>query len=187
MDLGYEKEAFKTLKIKSSIAKKFKHFCGQMSASQSMTLHMMLEFFEDNGLSPKESLGPKIQTLEHLIKKRANGLVAIIKNIEQTQNKPLLAMMQSLFEEVAMPKQELWLERKPQTENDTIAEDPKLQSIKLRMEILELKRELTTRKTDMKMILENVEHVKNNFGKSYLRLNLSQEQLESLKKTIEQS
>ncbi len=183
MDLGYEREAFATLKIKSSIAKKFKKFCGQMSASQSMTLHMMLEFFENNGISPKESLGPKIQTLEHLIKKRVNGLVAIIKNIEQTQNKPLLAMMQSLFAEVALPKQELWLERKP--ENVPIAEDHKLQSIKLQMEILELKRELTTRKADMQMILENVEHVKNNFGKSYLRLNLGLDQLESLKKKVD--
>lgn len=99
MDKGYEKERFEMLGIKASVATRFRRFCKKMSKSQSMTLLLMLDFFEDNGISPNESMGPKMQTLEALIKKRINGVIAIMKDIEKNQTKPTVAMIQSLFEE----------------------------------------------------------------------------------------
>ncbi|MDF0716088.1 BfmA/BtgA family mobilization protein [Muricauda sp. 334s03] len=98
MDKGYEKERFESLSIKTSIAQKFKKFSKQMGASQSMTLLLMLDFFEANGISPIESLGPHIHTLESLIKKRINAVMAVIKDIEKNQTKPTAAMMHALFE-----------------------------------------------------------------------------------------
>ncbi len=181
------KDQYESVSLQSTVVVKFRQYSRSMSKTQSETLLMMLEFFEDNGVSPNESLGPKIQTLEYLIKKRVNGLVSIIKNIEKTQTKPILAMMQLLFEEVPLPKQELWLERKPEASKDAIAEDPKLQAIKLRMENLELKKEVSSHKDRIKIMLENTVIVRNNFGKAYYRLNLSEEQLESIKKSILQS
>lgn len=104
MDRGYEKEQFKSLSIKASVVKKFNRFCKEMSLSKSMTLLIMLDFFEDNGISPVESLGPNMETLEKrislLIKKRMNGMIAIMKDIEKNQTKPTVAMMQALFEQV---------------------------------------------------------------------------------------
>lgn len=111
MDKGYEKEGFETLKIKASIAFKFRRFCKSMSKSQSMTLLLMLEFFEENGVSPNESIGPKIHTLEALIKKRINGVIAIMKDIEKNQTKPTVAMIQSLFEETEIKSEPLILEK----------------------------------------------------------------------------
>ncbi len=181
------KDQYESVSLQSTVVVKFRQYSRSMSKTQSETLLMMLEFFEDNGISPNESLGPKIQTLEYLIKKRINGLVSIIKNIEKTQTKPILAMMQLLFEEVPLPKQELWLERKPEASKDAIAEDPKLQAIKLRMENLELKKEVSANKDRIKILLENTVIVRNNFGRTYYRLNLSEEQLESIKKSIQQS
>ncbi len=112
MDKGYEKERFESLSIKASIAKKFRKYSKGISQSQSMTLLLMLEFFENNGLSPKESIGPHMQTLENLIKKRINGVIAIMKDIEKNQTKPTVAMMQSLFEEAEPQKKTLILEKK---------------------------------------------------------------------------
>ena len=112
MDEEYKKEQFETLKIKSSVAKKFRRFSRAMSKSQSISLLLMLEFFEDNGISPTESMGPKMQTLENLIKKRINGVIAILKDIEKGQTKPTVAMMQSLFQEAEPKKQPLILEKK---------------------------------------------------------------------------
>ena len=111
MDKGYEKERFESLSIKSSVAKKFRRFCKSMSKSQSMTLLLMMDFFEDNGISPNESLGPQMQTLESLIKKRINGVIAIMKDIEKNQTKPTVAMMQSLFQEAEPKKKPLLLEK----------------------------------------------------------------------------
>ena len=71
----------------------------------------MLEFFEASGLSPEERLGPNIKTLESLLKKRINAVIAIVRDIEKNQTKPTLAMMQSLFEGVELNKKELLLEK----------------------------------------------------------------------------
>tara|TARA_R110000868_G_scaffold145181_5_gene365316 strand:- start:3008 stop:3418 length:411 start_codon:yes stop_codon:yes gene_type:complete len=116
MDKGYEKERFETLKIKSSVARKFKQFSKRMSKSQSMTLLLILDFFEVNGISPSESIGPQMVTLEYklgmLIKKCMNGMIAILKDIEKYQTKPTVAMLYSLFEQVEQPKKRLILEKK---------------------------------------------------------------------------
>jgi hypothetical protein len=116
MDKGYEKERFETLKIKSSVALKFKKFSKRMSKSQSMTLLLMLDFFEENGISPSEAIGPRMETLESrlamLIKKRMNGMIAILKDIEKSQTKPTAAMLYSLFEQSEPTKKNLILEKK---------------------------------------------------------------------------
>ena len=67
MDKEFNRQQFETLKIKASVAKKFRKYCRKISKSQSMTLLLMLEFFESHGLSPEEDLGPHINTLESLL------------------------------------------------------------------------------------------------------------------------
>ena len=106
MDKRYEKERFESISIKTSVAKKFRRYCRSISKSQSLSLLVMIEFFETNGISPKESLGPHIQTLASLIKKRNNAVIAIMKDIEKTQTKPTNAMMNLLFKEAAEDEEE---------------------------------------------------------------------------------
>lgn len=111
MDKGYEKEPFEKLGIKRSVALRFRDFCKKMSKSQSMTLLLMHDFFEKNGISPAESMGPRMETLETrislLIKKRMNGMIAIMKDIEKSQTKPTVAMLQALFQAADPPKKEV--------------------------------------------------------------------------------
>ena len=110
MDKGYEKERFVTISIKASVAKKFKKYSKAISRSQSMTLLLMLDFFQNNGISPTDDLGPRMQTIESLIKKRVNGVIAILKDIEKTQTKPTAGMLMALLE--PPKKQPLILEKK---------------------------------------------------------------------------
>jgi hypothetical protein len=116
MDKGFENEEFETLKIKKSVANDFRKFSKMLSKSQSMTLLLMIKFFNENGISPVESIGPNMETLEKrlslLIKKRMNGMIAIMKDIEKNQTKPTVAMMQSLFEQAEPPQEKLILEKK---------------------------------------------------------------------------
>ncbi|QLE01977.1 hypothetical protein HX109_10590 [Galbibacter sp. BG1] len=114
MDKGYEKERFVTVKIKEPVVRKFRKYCRQLGYSQSMTLLIMLEFFEGSGLSPKEKMDPKIQTLESLLKKRINHVIAIIREQENTQTKPTMAMLQALFEEAALKQAPRFVERNPE-------------------------------------------------------------------------
>ena len=119
MDKGYEKEPFTTISFKCSTAKKFRTFSKKMGASNTVTLQLMIEFFEGNGISPKESIGPQMKTLESLIKKRINGVIAIMKDIEKNQTKPTVAMMQSLFKEATPKKKTLLLEKGYKKEKHT--------------------------------------------------------------------
>ena len=120
MDEELKKERFEKLGIKTSVALRFRKFCKKMSRSQSMTLMLMLDFFEENGISPSESMGPRMETLEMrmslLIKKRMNGMIAILKDIEKSQTKPTAAMLYSLFEQSAPTKKPLLIEKKYSTE-----------------------------------------------------------------------
>jgi hypothetical protein len=118
MDERFKKEKFKTLSIKISAEKKFRLYCKNISRSHSMTLLLMVEFFEKNGISPEESLGPKVQTLETFIKKRINAVIAIIKNIEKNQTKPTLAILESLME-AADPKNKNYKKKRDYEEDDT--------------------------------------------------------------------
>ena len=111
MDNGYEKEQFTTISFKYSVAKKFRVFSKKMKASNTMTLLMMLDFFEMNNLSPKESIGPTVHTLENLIKKRVSAVIAILRDMEKSQTKPTVAMMQSLFQEVEPKNKPLLVEK----------------------------------------------------------------------------
>ena len=117
MDKGYEKERFESLSIKAPVAKKFKRYCKGISKSQSMALLLMLDFFENNGISPEESIGPHIQTLEILIKKRISAVIAIMKDIEKNQTKPTTAMLQALLEQEEPKKKPLLVEKKRTTGN----------------------------------------------------------------------
>jgi len=127
MDNQFEKERFEKLGIKTSVAIRFRKFCKQLSKSQSMTLMLMLDFFEENGISPVESMGPRMETLESrvsmLIKKRMNGMIAIMKDIEKSQTKPTVAMLYSLFEQIEPPKKQLILEKKSFEQKKHFADD----------------------------------------------------------------
>ncbi|MEH6746209.1 MAG: BfmA/BtgA family mobilization protein [Maribacter arcticus] len=124
MDKEYKKERFEKLGIKTSVAIRFREFCKKMSKSQSMTLMLMLDFFEENGISPSEAIGPRMETLETrmatLIKKRMNGMIAILRDIEKSQTKPTAAMLYSLFEQSAPVKKPLLIEKKYSTEKTQV-------------------------------------------------------------------
>jgi hypothetical protein len=124
MDKELQKERFEKLGIKTSVAIRFREFCKKMSKSQSMTLMLMLDFFEENGISPAESMGPRMETLEMrmslLIKKRMNGMIAILKDIEKSQTKPTAAMLYSLFEQSVPEKKPLLVEKKYSTEKKQV-------------------------------------------------------------------
>jgi phosphomevalonate kinase len=83
-----------SLQLKASTAKRFREFSKKNNSNQSETLDLILDFFEQNNLSPFETLVPSKVSLEQLIKKRIDAVIAILKNIEKTQTKPSLVMLE---------------------------------------------------------------------------------------------
>lgn len=194
MDKGYEKEQFEGLKIKSSVAKKFRAYCKVISKSQSMGLLAMLDFFEIHELSPTDSIDGNLRAIEIRIKKRINNAIAIIKSIEQSQTLPTAAMLQSLFEQ----------QLEHEDDDDYLGEhleyiEKKFEHIEAREEKLmeettipkiryeRLEENMEKLKADFSYVLNKVKLVNSPFGKGYLKLEVTPEELEKYKRTIKNS
>ena len=105
-------DSFITIRFKRKTAKRFQEFSKTHFKSHTEAMTTMLDFFFYNEISPKERLGPTGRTIEASLKKRINAMIAIMRDMEKTQTKPTVAMIQALFEEPEPKKKPLILEKK---------------------------------------------------------------------------
>lgn len=179
-------DTYSHINFKLKTVKRFRVYSKQIAKTHSEAMESMLDYFEENKVSPYESLGPKITTLEHLIKKRFDGLIAIIKNIEKHQSKPLLAIMQSLIQET--PEKEsnlldnkLWERLEARSKKEAIVDPSAPEVIYHKNEKLRVEKELQQVKQELHIILKKVVVVRTNFGRPFYRLNLTEVELENIK------
>jgi hypothetical protein len=174
---------FRAVRIKKRTLSRFKVFSKKVGKSYSHTLDMVMDFFEWHGFLPSERFEKSIG--QEIIKnrKRTDSVIAIIRDIEKNQTLPTIGMMQALF------NQELDNEE----EGDDFLEDmieknppkpyPKFEGEvmvpKIKYEHLEEK--AAALQTDLMDILDKVKVVKGSFGKSYLKLEITEGRLEQYK------
>ena len=104
---------FTTISIKTPVVKRFREFSKQIAPDHTEALELMLDFFKNNEISPKENFGLTGRRLENSLLKRMNAIIAIIRDIEKNKITPTLALIQVLFEEAEPPKKKpLLLEKK---------------------------------------------------------------------------
>lgn len=169
------KEVFVTIKIKEKTAGQFRIYSRSLGKQQSETLQLMLDFFQDNHLSPLEQLGPNLFTLENKMKARINAVVAILKNIEKTQTKPTLAMLQLLFQESPTKKEVLVEKNSPTQKTANNVQQQNYEKIRSLQDRLKLYREIIT------ALLDHVAVSRSSFGKVQLRLLMSETELQEIK------
>lgn len=186
MDKGYEKEKFAGLRIKISVALKFRSFSKRQGKSHSMTLLAMVEFFEHNGISPDEGMHETIASLKYLIKRRFNAMVAIMRSIEKEQTLPTVSMIQALFEqELSSDGEQGWdtdfdfieqqlTEARPPAEPETF--DGEVTVPKIRYD--RLLEQMDEFKEDFAYLLDHVSVYHNRFGKDHLKVDLNPEAIE---------
>ena len=105
-------DSFITIRFKRKTAKRFQEFSKKHFKTHTETMEAILDFFFYNEISPKEKLGPTGRTIEAKLLKRINAVIAIMRDVEKTQTKPTVAMIQSLFETEQPNKKPLILEKK---------------------------------------------------------------------------
>tara|TARA_R110000782_G_scaffold159448_3_gene251606 strand:+ start:1613 stop:1993 length:381 start_codon:yes stop_codon:yes gene_type:complete len=105
-------DTFIGIRFKKETAKRFQEFSRTHFKSHTEAMATMLDFFFYNEISPKEKLGPTGRTIETSIKKRINAVIAIMRDMEKTQTKPTVAMIESLFQTETPTKKPLILEKK---------------------------------------------------------------------------
>lgn len=180
-------DGFKTVRIKNKTLSRFKSFSKKVSKSYSKTLDMVMDFFEWHGFLPDDRFGKSL--VQEILKnrKRTEATIAIIKDIEKNQTKPTNAMLLSLFEEKMEDEDEIeiWTERfKSQSMSQRLEQEENIDTTvpKIRYERLEGK--MGSLKKDFGYVLDNVKLVKSSFGKNYLRLELTEGEVERFKREI---
>ena len=171
-----KKYSFSAISIKPNVATRFRKFSKRISRSHTDALETMMNFFDLNELSPNESLGANMQTLENSLKKRINALVAIIRDIEKNQTKPTNAMLELLFQE--NPQEELF----EFEQQELITENEELNHYRNRYE--EVQQQFHSVKYDLEKIIDKTTYVKSSFGGGYLKLDLSKDEFENIKQKL---
>ncbi|WP_339729936.1 BfmA/BtgA family mobilization protein [Maribacter stanieri] len=97
MDNEFKNEPFLTLKMKRSVVKRFRRFCRVTGTSQSLGMSDMLDFFERHKVLPKDEIPNHLVQMEKRLLKRINAVIAIMKDMEKTQTKPTVGMLEALF------------------------------------------------------------------------------------------
>ena len=105
-------DSFIGIRFKKETAKRFQQFSRTHFKSHSEAMATMLDFFIYNEISPKEKLGPTGRTMEAKLLNRINAVIAIMRDMEKTQTKPTVAMIETLFQTEAPTKKPLILEKK---------------------------------------------------------------------------
>ena len=105
-------DTFIGIRFKKETAKRFQEFSRTHFKTHTEAMEAILDFFFYNEISPKENLGPTGRTIEAKLLKRINAVIAIMRDVEKTQTKPTVAMLQSLFEMEESKKKPLILEKK---------------------------------------------------------------------------
>ena len=94
----FKKTEFTAVSLKNPVVIKFRKFSKKLAPTHSETLEVMINFFERNAISPYEDVGGNMVRLEKNLQKRINALIAIIKDIEKTQTKPTISILNTLLQ-----------------------------------------------------------------------------------------
>lgn len=164
---------FNTIRLKKKIIDKFKKYSKKISPSYSETLDFMIAFFEDNNLSPYDTLRMSNRSLLNVFNKRMDAVVSIFRNVEETQLKPTKEMLESLFKGIE-ETEPLIKEKKVITEPSLIPENKALDYY--RQAYYKNNRKLTQLKYHLNGIIRKTKLIKNTFGANYYSLKLTLEE-----------
>ncbi|WP_242203517.1 BfmA/BtgA family mobilization protein [Aestuariivivens insulae] len=193
MEDKYQKYQFSAINIKKEVAERFREFSKGVTGSHTETMEAMLDFFEIHQLSPMDSIDGSLSAIEIRIKRRINNVIAIIKSIEQSQTLPTAAMLQSLFEQQLeqgdddhyLEEHLEFIEKKFENVERGEVEMEETSVPKIRYERQEENMEKL--KADFSYVLGKVKKVNSPFGKGYLKLELTVDEVDKYKRTIKNS
>jgi len=171
---------FTCIQVKKKTAYRFREYSKKIAKTHTRAIEVMLDFFEGNKISPYEDLSPTVSGLESLIKKRINGLVAILRNIEIHQTLPTQTMMQLLFEGNPPKEKKILVEKKSDEISEPLDDRSPNERLMYDVEIENLSKKNDCLKKDLRKFIEHSTYVKTTFGKGYYKLNISKEEFEEI-------
>ncbi|WP_422082181.1 BfmA/BtgA family mobilization protein [Ulvibacterium sp.] len=178
-------DGFKVIRLRIGTIERFKLFSKKIAKTYSEALEAMLDFFEWHNYSPHQRFAKDINSAVELNRKRIEAHIAISKSIEKGQNIPLInieTMLRSLFEE----NNKTYDPKKLDTETSKV-DFPKTGREKTtvpRIKYDRANRKLEEMKQRLQYVLHQIEPVSNRFGKDFLKVGITREELARFKQTL---
>lgn len=176
---------FSAINIKKAVANRFRNFSKKTAKSHTETLIAVMDFFEWHGFVPSDRMDQsflqeilKNQKLTQTAIKRTEASIAIIRDIEITQTKPTNAILEALLQQKV--KQEI-----PKMEQRPSKQEPPIEITVPKIRYERLMDKMGMLKKESHYVVENITMVKPSFGKPYLRLDITEGELENYKRTLQ--
>jgi len=176
------KYKYSAISIKEEVAVRFRRFSKKFSKSHSEVLTGIMNFFEYQQINPFDGSLRKLTEITIRNGKKIDKVIAILKNIEKTQIKPIHIMIKLLFQKYAEGEQE---------------KEPRLIEKKFFPELYEkedkpvakiihdgLKGDFKEYRKTSKELLKHIEYIEPRFGKPYLKVNLSLGEYKHLRNSL---
>ena len=176
---------YANINVRVEVAKRFRVFSKKVARSHAEAMTAMIDFFEWHNYSPHQRFAKDLSEGQKVNRKRIEASIAISKSIEKAQHIPLTnieTMLRSLFEEEQKIYEPKLLE----------AEKPNSDTAKIKKEktsVSKIKYDRTNRKLSeikdrLQYVLDKVEPVSNRFGKDFLKIEITSEELARFKQTL---
>ena len=174
---GKYRYSYSTINLKTNVAKRFRTFSKKVAPSHSETLQKMMDFFQWHGIDPSERSTKGILDEIQKNRKRMEAAIAIIKDIEITQTKPTNAILHALLDQKIKDKP-VRVERKP------LKKEPEIEITVPKIRYERLMDKMGMLKRESQYVVDNVTLVKPSFGKPYLKMEITEGELENYKRTL---
>ena len=160
------------MNLQATVVERFRKFYKSFARTQSDALSDMMDYFEWHGFHPNQRKGKSMMNEILTNRKRTEANIAILRNIEKTQTKPVSIQMDLLFEGQTKKRESPKLVEKMFV-NKTPKQKRFEQKYVSRVEYDGLKFDMDDLYSEFIYIIDRVQEVKPTFGQPYLKLDMS--------------
>ncbi len=178
-----KKSDFSAISINRIVAERFREYSKKTSKSHTLTLELMMDFFEGAKISPKNTYLMNYMGMHHYFNKRMDYIEELLKNWDK--NSPIHnvhRMLSKLFEYEEKKEPEM-VEIKFQ--KLTRDEWNKLEEKVSKKEHDKLKEKYKTQCRTFLSMLEKIKHIEPRFGKPYYKIETDATKVAVLKQKLQ--
>ncbi len=175
---------FSAISINRIVAGRYREFSKKISKSHTMTLELMMDFFEGAKISPKNKYLMNYMGSEHRLNKRLDYLEELLRNWEKNSSIPKIhEMLKKVFD---------FAEAEEKSKRKDLEFQEKMYDHSLKRDKVSqydnymLKESWKKERNRILKVLDKIKFEKPRFGKSYYKIEIEESDLENLKQDLNQ-
>ena len=185
MELEKKKKSdFSAISINRIVAGRYREFSKKISKSHTLTLELMMDFFEGAKISPKNKYLMNYMGYVHYMNKRFDYIEELLRNWEKNSSIPKIHdMLKKIFDygENEEKRKEKRLELQERMFEQSVKKDRVTQ-----YDNYMLKEKWKSERKQVLNLLKQINLEKPRFGKPYYKIEIEESVLESLKQALKE-